>query len=219
MSSDLCSLTSDLSLPVLGVVFDLDGTLVDSGLDFDAMRREMGLAHGQPLLESLAALPAPRAAECHAILARHEQAGADRASLMPGAAEFVALLHARGVRHAVFTRNSRGTALATLARLGLSIDLIYGREDAPPKPDPAAILQACEAWGLPREQVVIVGDYMFDLEAGRRAGIRSVLYTAGRDLDGVSWAALADFRFDCFTRADALLAWLGHSDASPRNRP
>lgn len=40
-----------------GVIFDLDGTLVDSGLDFDSMRREMGLDPGTPILESLATLP------------------------------------------------------------------------------------------------------------------------------------------------------------------
>ncbi len=42
---------------VRGVIFDLDGTLVDSGLDFDLMRREMGLPPGKPLLESFDLLP------------------------------------------------------------------------------------------------------------------------------------------------------------------
>lgn len=196
--------------PVLGVVFDLDGTLVDSGLDFEAMRREMGLPRGQPLLEALAELPPPRAQACWAILARHEQQGAQRARLMPGAAELVAALQARGVRQAVLTRNSRETALATLARLGLAFDLVLGRDDAPPKPDPAAILHVCQAWELPPERVAIVGDYRFDLEAGRRAGARTVFYTAGRDTSAVDWAALADFQLECFTRPAALLAWLGH---------
>ena len=42
---------------VRGIIFDLDGTLVDSRLDFDAMRHEMGLPTGIPILEGLAAIP------------------------------------------------------------------------------------------------------------------------------------------------------------------
>ncbi len=43
--------------PARGVIFDLDGTLVDSGLDFDEMRREMQLPPRQPILEAIARLP------------------------------------------------------------------------------------------------------------------------------------------------------------------
>src|SRR5206468_1809626 len=99
-----------------GVVFDLDGTLVDSRLDFDAMRREMELPPNQPILESLARLEPRQAERCHKILHRHELAGAERADLLPGVRELVAALHALGIRQAVATRNSRRITEATLAR-------------------------------------------------------------------------------------------------------
>ncbi len=54
--------------PVRGVVFDLDGTLVDSRLDFEAMRRQMNLPKGAPLLETIAQLPSEQAADCWQIL-------------------------------------------------------------------------------------------------------------------------------------------------------
>ena len=41
-----------------GMIFDLDGTLVDSGLDFEAIRRDMRLPAGMPILESLGRIPA-----------------------------------------------------------------------------------------------------------------------------------------------------------------
>lgn len=69
---------------VAGIIFDMDGTLVDSGLDFAAMRREMGLPDGVPLLETLENLNAAESARCRAILHRHEEAGAERASVLPG---------------------------------------------------------------------------------------------------------------------------------------
>jgi beta-phosphoglucomutase-like phosphatase (HAD superfamily) len=56
--------------PLRGLIFDLDGTLVDSRLDFEAMRREMELPAGTPILEALEDLPAHRAERCREILHR-----------------------------------------------------------------------------------------------------------------------------------------------------
>ena len=69
------------AFPVLrGVLFDLDNTLVDSGLDFDAMRRAMGLPDGVSILEAIERLPPDRAARCRQILHEFELAGAARAA-------------------------------------------------------------------------------------------------------------------------------------------
>lgn len=194
---------------IRGLIFDLDGTLVDSGLDFDAMRREMGLAEKQPILEALPGLPEPRRSECWTILERHEREGAQRAALMPGVAELMPALETRGLRRAIFTRNGRAATLLTLRRLNLHFDTIVAREDAPPKPDPTGIWKICALWGLPHEQVAMVGDYLFDIEAGRRAGVRTACYAARRlasDVDG--WGA--GFAVECFSRPDPFLAWLAN---------
>src|SRR4029079_1680676 len=92
---------------IRGIIFDLDGTLADSQLDFDAMRREMELPPGQPILESLLHLPPERAERSQRILHRHELAGAERATALPGTHELLAVLKARGIPCAVATRNSR----------------------------------------------------------------------------------------------------------------
>lgn len=194
--------------PIRGMIFDLDGTLVDSGLDFDLMRREMNLPPGRPLLEALDELEQPRAGECREILARHEWAGAARARLMPGVRAFLDQLTTRRIRQAVFTRNCREVVLLTLNRLGLSFDMIVAREDAPAKPDPTGIWRTCQTWAIPPRQVVMLGDYLFDIEAGRRAGARTVFYAGGRS--GRSWQdkVQADFCLHCFSKPDELLRWL-----------
>jgi hypothetical protein len=113
--------------PLRGLIFDLDGTLVDSRLDFEAMRREMELPAGTPILEALEDLPAHRAERCREILHRHEQEGARRATPLPGALSLVAELKRRGLRLGVITRNSRPLAEAMLAHFPEAFDPVISR--------------------------------------------------------------------------------------------
>jgi phosphoglycolate phosphatase len=196
--------------PVRGVVFDMDGTLVESALDFDAMRREMNLPPGRPVLEALAAMAEDEAQRCRAILDRHERLGAERAFVFPGVAEFLDWLSGRNIRQAVWTRNGRGAADATLARLNLRFDRVVTREDGPAKPDPSAIWAICEAWNCDRRELILIGDYVFDLEAAKRAGIRGVLFTAGLEPHECEGHELADFALRSFTETAELRRFMGH---------
>lgn len=160
-----------------GAIFDLDGTLVDSRLDFAAMRRDLAFDPGAPILEAIAQIgDATERRRLEAIVHAHECAGADRATPYPGAHELLAALAARGIPVAIFTRNSREITLRTLARAGLDVPLVVSREDAPPKPDPAGLFLILKRWGLAPHEALFIGDYLFDLEAGRRAGVPTVLF-------------------------------------------
>lgn len=194
-----------------GIIFDLDGTLVDSALDFDQMRLEMGLPVGKPILETLASLPLADAERCQQILHRHELAGAKRAVPLPGVVDFLSDLHRRNVRRAIVTRNSRPMAHAMLAKLPVAFDPVITREDGPVKPDPWAVQTICQAWGVSPNRVLMVGDYWFDIACGRSAGARTVLYSSGMEACQVADPAGADFILPCFTRGAALWDWLGKS--------
>jgi len=193
---------------IRGLIFDLDGTLVDSRLDFNAMRQEMGLPDGAPVLETIQQLADHDAQRCWKILERHEAAGAEGATLIPGVAEFLTRSHRADFRQAVLTRNGRQFAERTLARLNLRFEQVMTRDDGPIKPDPAAIWEICENWNLAPAECVIIGDYRFDLEAGQAAGTRTVLYTEEGRLRDRPWAKLADFWLDSFTQVEELWAWL-----------
>jgi phosphoglycolate phosphatase len=200
----------------LGVIFDLDGTLVDSRLDFDCMRRQMNLPKGAPLLETIAQLPSEQAADCWRILEEHEGQGAEIALPMPGVPELLHALHRLQVRIGVITRNGRQFARATLDRLRLAPDALVTRDDGPPKPDPAGLLKILSAWDMAPTRAAIIGDFRFDLEAGRAAGIRTVLYAADCTADEwAAWRHLADYRVDSFVNPRPLLAWLGLDQQSP----
>jgi HAD superfamily hydrolase (TIGR01509 family) len=190
-----------------GVIFDLDGTLVDSQLDFDQMRREMGIPAGHTILEALELAPPHEAERMWRIVAEHELRGVERATVLPGVREFLHELARRGIHRAVLTRNSRASAAATLARLELEIDTVVSREDGPVKPDPAGVLQICRHWQLEPRLCVMVGDYRFDIEAGRQAGARTVLFTGAGGRHGMLPGESADLMLASFAEADAFWRW------------
>jgi len=166
-----------------GIIFDLDGTLVRQALDFEAIRREIGLPSKTPLLEALAKMPVHHRTSALAIIDRHECLAAANAELLPGVCDFLQRLDARGVRRAIFTRNSRASVCAILDRCRLvGFEPLMTRDDGPFKPDPQGIWQICTAWDIALAEALMLGDYLYDIQAGRAAGCLTALVTHGREL-------------------------------------
>jgi HAD superfamily hydrolase (TIGR01509 family) len=186
-------------VPPAAVICDLDGTLVDSGLDFRAIKAEIGLSVEASVLEAIDNLPPEAAARGHAVLHRHEMAGALKARLMPGVTDFLALTAALGLKCGLFTRNSRNATAVTLQRCGLVFEHILTRDDGPVKPDPWAIRALCGSWGIDPSRTLVFGDYYYDLAAGRAAGAVNVLVCHGRPPDAIRGHELADFHLGSFT--------------------
>jgi HAD superfamily hydrolase (TIGR01509 family) len=156
------------------VIFDLDGTLTEPLLDFDAMRAEIGLPPG-PILEQLEHADAATRARADEILRRHEREAIARATLADGCAEVLAHLGALGIPMAILTRNVREVVDTFSRMFGFSFAAVYTREDGPPKPSPAGVLALCEKMGAVPAETLVVGDYKFDILAGRDAGCATVL--------------------------------------------
>jgi HAD superfamily hydrolase (TIGR01509 family) len=161
-------------MPLKLVIFDMDGTLLEAMLDFEAIRREIGLPPDLPILETMDGMPDAGRARAYAILDRHEAEVAARSRLMPGARQLLADLRQRGIRVAVLTRNSRVSVETAAARHGLVFDLAVTREDHKPKPSPDGIHHLRAACGATAVETVMVGDFRFDIEAGTAAGVRTI---------------------------------------------
>lgn len=187
-------------------VFDMDGTLTVAVHDFAAIRQTLSIPQEHDILTHLAALPAEEAAAKHAWLLEHERDLAIASKPANGAVELVRELAGRGCRLGILTRNARELAHVTLEAIGLAdcfpVEHILGRDEAAPKPSPDGLLKIARAWGVAPGELVMVGDYRFDLDCGRAAGAHTVLV----NLPDNPWPELADWHAaDC----RALRALLG----------
>ena len=165
--------------PIRAVIFDLDGTLTRPFLDFAAIREAVGVA--EPLLENLLALPAGAARDrAFAILERFEDEAAEASELNAGVPEVFRFLASRSIPSGVVTRNSRRSAARVLAKHGLRVEACLTRDDAPAKPRPEPLWMLCERFGVEPGHALMVGDFKYDVLAGRNAGTRTALLTHGK---------------------------------------
>ena len=184
-------------------IFDLDGTLTLPVHDFGFIRQELAIPEGEDILGHLETLPPDMAALRHHRLDEIERSFAAQAEAAPGVVELLAYLAEQNIQMGILTRNSRDVALITLETLGVRHHFpeahILGRDDAPPKPDPGGILYLQEQWQVETDNLVMVGDYIFDLQAGRSAGALTI--HVGRP-DGQRWPEASDIMVE--TLADLL---------------
>jgi HAD superfamily hydrolase (TIGR01509 family) len=178
--------------PPPAFLFDLDGTLIDSvyqhviawrealsqadidlsvwrihrrigmsgGLFVSALMRETGISLSESDIEALQQTHASEYVQL-----------ADSVRPLPGAAELLAALTARGVRWAIATSGRRVTAQPALALLGLPPDTPMITRDVVlhAKPDPDLFLAAAALLGVEPQYSYVVGDSVWDLLAARRA--------------------------------------------------
>ncbi len=160
------------------VIFDFDGTLTKSHLDFDKIRAELGIDGGL-ILEAISEMNAEARAHAETILQRHEWEAARNAQLQPGACEVVAACRAQNVPVAILTRNARPTLDHVLDSFGITVDAIRTRDDGAIKPSPEPVYSICKQLGVTATASWMVGDHLFDVRTGKAAGTRTVLFVDG----------------------------------------
>ncbi len=164
------------TIDIQHVIFDMDGTLTRSGLDFDMMRREIGIADGHSVWEAVQAMPPTERERAEAVVCQHEAHDAAICELQPFAIEVVRQLRAAGKKVSLMTRNSRVSVDVFLGRHQFEFHQIRARCDGPFKPAPDPIFDLCAAVDVPPAATIAIGDYRYDLLCANAAGAVSVLY-------------------------------------------
>jgi HAD superfamily hydrolase (TIGR01509 family) len=170
---------------IKGVLFDFDGTLTLPGaLDFPAIKRELNCPLDIPILEYLETVPAELKPPLMKILESAEEKAAEESLPNVGAEECLLTLRDKGILLGIITRNSLVSvtrALESFESVRLyDFSTVITRDDSLPKPHPDGVHKACERMGLAASELMVVGDFRFDVLAGKAAGCCSVLLTNGR---------------------------------------
>lgn len=179
------------------VLFDLDGTLLDTALDFHRVISRMLDQAGQPQItyEALRSQVSngARAMVCHAFGITtddtefnrlHQQLLDDYAeqllvdsTLFPGMTELLAWLEQTHTPWGIVTNKPQRFTLPLLTALGLNRtcgSIICPEDVSSAKPDPEGLLIACHQLGAIPEHSYYVGDHARDIEAGRAAGMQTI---------------------------------------------
>lgn len=187
---------------VHAVLFDLDGTLVDTNIDFPRMRGEMvglavdaGLARSE--VEQLDILTiVDRAADfltqnqrpddaealradATSILEEMEMRHAANATQIPFASQLLRELDDRGIGVGIVTRNCRKASLVAIdkAELSPAPKVLICREDTVRhKPHPEPIHAALAALKADRKSSLMVGDHLMDIQSGKAAGLATIAF-------------------------------------------
>lgn len=173
------------------VLFDLDGTLIDShDVILASMRHAvngvggLGLSDGElmhmvglPLIDQMKVFSGGDEALCDRLMKAyraHNDAHHDQMLRgFPGAAEALSRLRAMGLRLGVVTSKRHEPAVAGLALCGIDgfFEAVVGPDDWPEhKPAPGPVLHGCALVGVEPSRCMYVGDSPYDLQAGRAAG-------------------------------------------------
>jgi len=181
-----------------GVIFDLDGTLIDSyqaiylsfqyaytrmglpPLSYEDTRKVVGLGLTITFHDLLGAERTPEALRL--FRQRYGEVFADHTHLLPGAQETICELHRRGIRQAIATNKLGRFSRAIIRHFGLGecFVAVLGDEDVTRnKPNSEMLLAAIGELGLPKEEVVMVGDSLVDIHAAQNTGIRIFAIPSG----------------------------------------
>ena len=200
---------------VSAVLFDLDGTLIDTAPEFIQiglqLRAEAGLApidsetiwHSVSngaigMVQAALEMPADDPAFEHwrqRFLTLYETGLGNLSHPYPGLPELVADLHEAGIAWGVVTNKQSRFALPLMNKM--SFDPAAGAIVTPdhvelPKPDPESILLACEQLACKPTETLFVGDHLRDIEAARGAGCFTIAaaygYLAPQEI-ATSWQA------------------------------
>ncbi len=121
----------------------------------------------------------------------HEISDAEQSAPMAGCHELLAFLNQNAMKTAIVTRNCLIATQRKLEHNQIEVERVITRECYPAKPDPLSLQVLAKEWRLMPDEVLYVGDYLYDLQAAYNAQMPSCLVHHGNFTEFHSCASLA----------------------------
>jgi len=188
-----------------GIIFDLDGTIIDTredlALAINLMRADYDLPSftvekiasyvgngSRKLVErSLTGTELNIDEALQKFVNHYSRHLTDNTYCYDGAIDTLEKLKAKGVNCAILTNKPETPTLKILNAMNLAwfFDPIFGGDSTPfLKPDPGALNIIIDKWGIPKEELIMVGDNYTDIHVAENAGIKSAFFTFGYGIKG-----------------------------------
>lgn len=175
-----------------GFIFDWDGVLAETKLDFSPIREKYFGGKEVAILEEMKFMGDEERDALKEDIKRLEMDGASSAMAVPGGHELVSLLDERSIPWSVVSRNCPDSIYLAAKTIGFSLPKnTFHRDSGHVKPSPEALWMASDAMGVSRGSCTVIGDFVYDLLGARRAGMRSILVERGPE----KWSHWADGYF------------------------
>lgn len=189
-------------MAIRGVIFDMDGTITAPYLEFAKFKAVAGIGNVDTL-DYLRSATGAEYERVHGLLMKFEEGGVANARLNRGARTLLNHLKRRRVPVGLLTRNSRKSVDGVCRKLKLEFDVVFTREDGPHKPAPEPIWEIAKRWKLKHRELLMVGDYKWDVLCAKNAGIPCAVLVDGEVVP--EWAAGADFVIRRLTEVKAII--------------
>ncbi|MEA2054041.1 MAG: HAD family hydrolase [Candidatus Thermoplasmatota archaeon] len=181
-------------MDIKGVVFDLDGTITRTGVRFAPFRERIGCGE-KDVLEYISKFDEKRKEKAYKILDEYEKSIQEDCILNDGFLEVMDFLMENNIKTGIATRSSKKHAQIVMGKLNIPIKNIVGRKDAAPKPSGEPLILLSKMFDVPLNKMLFVGDFLWDMLAGRNAGVKTVLLSKDHTKD---FAHLADYTIHDF---------------------
>ena len=183
------------------LIFDMDGTITVPSLDFNLIRRELGILEGD-IVKVIESWTEPRRREAWAKIEKYEEAVCAEIQFQEGARDSLLRFKESGLRLGLLTRNTERSVSRVLSLLDVSFDAVLTREYPFIKPSPEPVLHMLEAWNISPIHTLVIGDYIHDIECGNAAGAATCFF----ENPGVhSYADHADCAVSSFKELELLV--------------
>lgn len=200
---------------IFAVVFDLDNTLVSSSLNFKEIKAVINCPEKEDILNFINSLSTDTSTEqkrqAQQVVNDYEMADAIAAKKMPGTDDLLQLLKRLNIPCAIVTRNNKAAARLKTSNNGIDIPLLITREHFPAKPAPDALIYLANYWQIKPENILFVGDYLYDIQMAINANTQSCLLSYGQTLE---YAHLATCTADDLVQLSQLIKYVSKATAN-----